>query len=72
MIEINQPHTTLVEILEAEICPDPIHMLVARPPKRSASSFRYLKGKSRLPRATPVYEDPPASPVGHFFIPPKY
>lgn len=38
-----------VEIIEAEVCPDHIHMLVAIPPKISVSSFMgYLKGKSSL------------------------
>ena len=38
-----------VEILEAEACPDHIHMLVSIPPKLSISSFMgYLKGKSAL------------------------
>ena len=38
-----------VEIIEAELCPDHIHMLVAIPPKISISSFMgYLKGKSTL------------------------
>ena len=38
-----------VEILEAEACPDHIHLLVAIPPKISVSSFMgYLKGKSSL------------------------
>ena len=38
-----------VEILEAEACPDHIHMLVSIPPKYSISSFMgYLKGKSAL------------------------
>jgi putative transposase len=38
-----------VEILEAEACPDHIHMLVCIPPKTSVSSFMgYLKGKSTL------------------------
>ena len=38
-----------VEILEAEACPDHIHMLVKIPPKISVSSFMgYLKGKSSL------------------------
>ena len=37
-----------VEILEAEACPDHIHMLVSIPPKYSVSQFMgYLKGKSR-------------------------
>ena len=38
-----------VEIIEAEICPDHIHMLVQIPPKISVSGFvGYLKGKSSL------------------------
>lgn len=38
-----------VEIIEAEACPDHIHMLVSIPPKISISSFMgYLKGKSSL------------------------
>ena len=38
-----------VEILEAEACPDHIHMLVSIPPKYSISQFMgYLKGKSAL------------------------
>ena len=38
-----------VEIHEAEICPDRVHMLVSIPPKYSISSFMgYLKGKSAL------------------------
>ena len=36
-----------VEIIEAEICPDHVHMLVRIPPSMSVSSFvGYLKGKS--------------------------
>ena len=36
-----------VEILEREICPDHIHMLVTIPPKMSVPGFMgYLKGKS--------------------------
>ena len=35
-----------VEIVEAEICPDHVHMLVKIPPSLSVSSFvGYLKGK---------------------------
>jgi len=42
-----------VRIIEAEVCPDHIHMLVEIPPKISVSSFRgYLKGKS----STMLYE----------------
>ena len=42
-----------VEIVEAEICPDHVHMLVEIPPKLSVSSFMgYLKGKS----STMLYE----------------
>ena len=38
-----------VEIIEAEACPDHIHMLVSIPPKDSVSQFMgYLKGKSSL------------------------
>ena len=38
-----------VEILEAEACPDHIHILVSIPPKMSVSGFMgYLKGKSSL------------------------
>jgi putative transposase len=42
-----------VNIIEAEVCPDHVHMLVEIPPKMSVSSFMgYLKGKS----ATMSYE----------------
>ena len=38
-----------VEIIEAEICPDHVHMLVRIPPSISVSGFvGYLKGKSTL------------------------
>ena len=38
-----------VKIIEAEVCPDHIHMLVEIPPKLSVSSFMgFLKGKSSL------------------------
>ena len=38
-----------VNIIEAECCPDHIHMLLEIPPKMSVSSFMgYLKGKSSL------------------------
>lgn len=38
-----------VVIVEAEVCPDHIHMLVEIPPKMSVSGFvGYLKGKSSL------------------------
>lgn len=38
-----------VEIIEAECCPDHIHMLVRIPPNISVSEFMgYLKGKSSL------------------------
>jgi len=38
-----------VEIIEAELCPDHIHMLVSIPPDISVSQFvGYLKGKSAL------------------------
>jgi putative transposase len=42
-----------VTVLEAEACPDHIHMLVEIPPKYAVSSFMgYLKGKS----STMLYE----------------
>ena len=42
-----------VKIIEAEVCPDHIHMLVEIPPKIAVSSFMgYLKGKS----STMLYE----------------
>lgn len=38
-----------VNIIEAECCPDHIHMLIEIPPKMSVASFMgYLKGKSSL------------------------
>lgn len=38
-----------VTIVEAEICPDHVHMLVEIPPKMSVSGFvGFLKGKSSL------------------------
>ena len=38
-----------VEIIEGEVCPDHIHILVSIPPKISVSGFMgYLKGKSSL------------------------
>ena len=38
-----------VEIIEAELCPDHVHMLVNIPPNLSVSQFvGYLKGKSSL------------------------
>ena len=41
------------KLLEAEACPDHVHMLVEIPPKLSVSSFMgYLKGKS----STMLYE----------------
>ena len=42
-----------VNIIEAEVCPDHVHMLVEIPPKIAVSSFMgYLKGKS----TTMLYE----------------
>ena len=36
-----------VEIIEGEVCPDQVHILVSIPPKMSVSVFMgYLKGKS--------------------------
>ena len=38
-----------VEIIEGEVCPDHIHLLLSIPPKLSISGFMgYLKGKSSL------------------------
>lgn len=38
-----------VEIIEGEICPDHIHILLSIPPKLSVSGFMgYLKGKSSM------------------------
>jgi putative transposase len=38
-----------VNIINAEVCPDHVHMLIEIPPKMSVSSFMgYLKGKSSL------------------------
>jgi len=38
-----------VEIIEAEVCPDHVHMLIRIPPKYSVSEVMgYLKGKSSL------------------------
>ena len=38
-----------IEIVEAEVCKDHVHMLVKIPPKVSVSSFvGYLKGRSSL------------------------
>ncbi len=37
------------EIIEGEICPDHVHLLVSIPPKMSVAGFMgYLKGKSSL------------------------
>ena len=38
-----------VEIIEGEVCPDHVHIMVSIPPKMSVSGFMgYLKGKSSL------------------------
>ena len=38
-----------IKIIEAEICPDHVHMLLEIPPKIAVSSFMgYIKGKSSL------------------------
>lgn len=38
-----------VNIIEAEVCPDHVHLLLEIPPKESVSGFMgYLKGKSSL------------------------
>lgn len=57
-----------VNIIEAEVCVDHIHMLVEIPPKMSVSAFvGFLKGKSSQiifeSRAMPETEKLPAKPV---------
>ena len=43
----NEKRSTLVDIIEGEICPDHIYLLLSIPPKISISGFMgYLKGKS--------------------------
>ena len=38
-----------IKIIEAEVCPDHVHMLLEIPPKPAVSSFMgFLKGKSSL------------------------
>lgn len=37
-----------VEIIEGEVCPDHIHLLVSIPPKECVRIYGYLKGKSSL------------------------
>ena len=38
-----------VEIIEGEVCPDHVHLLLSIPPKISVSGFMgYLKGKSSM------------------------
>ena len=38
-----------IKIIEAEVCPDHIHMLVEIPPKESVAGFMgFLKGKSSI------------------------
>ena len=38
-----------ITIIEAEVCPDHVHMLIEIPPKYSVSGIMgYLKGKSRI------------------------
>lgn len=38
-----------INIIEAEVCPDHVHMLVEIPPKQSVAGFvGFLKGKSSL------------------------
>ena len=47
------PRWTWGSVIEAEVCPDHIHMLVEIPPKMAVSGFvGYLKGKS----STLIYE----------------
>ena len=37
-----------ITIIEAELCPDHVHMLVEIPPKYSVADIGYIKGKSSL------------------------
>lgn len=42
-------HWKKIRIVEAEVCPDHVHMLAEIPPKVAVASFmRYRKGKSSL------------------------
>ena len=53
-----------VNIIEAEVCPDHIHMLVEIPPKISVSSFMgFLKGKSSQSDTAP-----PPQKLGHLLL----
>ena len=46
-----------IKIIEAEVCPDHIHMLIEIPPKIAVASFMgYLKGKSSLMLYEDVYK----------------
>ena len=46
-----------VEIIEGEVCPDHIHLLLSIPPKMSVSGFMgYLKGKSSLMNISEIRE----------------
>ena len=46
-----------VEIIEGEICPDHIHILVSIPPKMSVSGFMgYLKGKEQFNDIPKIWE----------------
>ena len=56
-----------VKIVEAEVCPDHVHMLVEIPPKLSVSSFMgYLKGKSSTMLYEQLGEQLTMSEVGPF------
>ena len=45
-----------VEVIEGEICPDHIHMLVSIPPKMSVAGFMgYLKGNRRQTNNSHMY-----------------
>ena len=46
-----------VEIIEGEVCPDHIHLLLSIPPKMSVSGFMgYLKGKKQFNDISKVWE----------------
>jgi len=55
-----------IEIIEAELCPDHVHMLVKIPPKYSVSQVvGYLKGKSSIDRlSSQVQQDVKENLIG--------
>ena len=45
-----------VEIIEGEVCPDHIHLLLSIPPKMSVSGFRIPQGKKQFNDISKVWE----------------